>query len=395
MSGTVDIAPVTGGMITDSFFQVHNNSGGDWICGTPVAAASGATDGILNGEKASALTLGRRRVGIINTDIADGKNGIAVFVSTIVYDTSSWAVGTNLFLSDTAGEYTPTKPLFPSDRVIVGKVAIQGVSGKIQTFPYRIERNTVVTTASFSSNNAATGLQYIAGQYDWEATDANLTQVSPSVVFGSAGVATGAHIGIVAGGAGTVDTGTIGLRVVGDSITDDGPQVVGDTEILTTDITTLSLNEHLESIKNWNSNPTIELYVSSGSPATYSLDFNYGFSSYIDAGNQDFTIINFRVEGLCGGTDSSFTTTLMEHTLTGWTYAATGFDPGNGTITDMATVLSPNSDILNGKEFKFKRILTEFIEGSAQKGYVISVYTTNNNAVQNLTATTAGVLEAL
>jgi hypothetical protein len=244
-----------------------------------------------------------------------------------------------------------------------------------------------ITFKSFSLQTDNSGSDFIAGYYDFSATDANLTQAATSVVFGTASVSYAAHASIVAGGAGSVDTGQVGLRVTGTSINDNGVRTTSDSETITTDITTLSLNQYLETDKKWLGQITFELFVVSGSPTTYSLDFNYGLSKYEDFGNNEFTVQHFEVVGLSGGNDSDFDVTLYHHNSSGWTYAATGFVPGGDVIVDLDTDHSTDDSISNGEYFAYKRAnLAQFVDGSGSEGIVIRVSTTIGQAVEYLDA---------
>jgi hypothetical protein len=256
-------------------------------------------------------------------------------------------------------------------------------------------RGSVQAFYSFSSAGISASLnQYIAGEYDWDTSDANLTQASPTQIHGSTNTATGAHASVVVGGVGSADTGTVLLRVTGDSFTDAGVLTIGDNETLIADITAGSVvtDAYFETVKNWTGIVTFEL-VGTGN---FSLDFNFGFSAYVDGSNKDFSITSFRVEGLCGGTDSGFDVRLLKHDPTVWTYAATGFAPGNGAIASMSTDMAPNDTITSGRQFKYKRTeLNQFVDGGGSEGYLVEVDTTNNSAVKFSTISVGGRSEEL
>jgi hypothetical protein len=134
---------------------------------------------------------------------------------------------------------------------------------------------------AFTQRSIASGDYWAAGYYDAPAADVTLNQASTTQTYGTANTAYGAHAFIVAGGAGTVDTGQVGLRVTGTSITDAAVRTTSDTEVLTTDITTLSLHEYIETEKKWIGTVTFELYTVSGTPTTYSVDVNYGITALL------------------------------------------------------------------------------------------------------------------
>jgi len=226
-------------------------------------------------------------------------------------------------------------------------------------------------SAFFRSPNA-TGSFYVFGFYDAPATDVTLTNASLTQTYGSSTNSYAAHAFIVAGGAGTVDAGQVGLRVTGTSITDGGVRTATDSEVLTDDITSLTLDGYLETAKKWLGTVTFELYTVTGTPTTYSLDFNYGFAKYDDNGNRDFTITDFEVEGKSGSSDTGFNIELLKHSLTGWSYSAAAFVPGDGVICDMNTDHGAESDITNGEPFAYKRAeLSTAINGSGSEGFIV------------------------
>ena len=250
-------------------------------------------------------------------------------------------------------------------------------------------------TFPFSSPVGSTGVFYVAGFYDASGTDANLTQASPSVTYGSANGSYAAHPFIVAGGAGSVDTGQVGLRVSGTVIDDAGNRTPTTTRVLTTDITTLSLDEYVE-VDKFLGQVTFEFYTVSGSPTTYSLDINYGYAAYLDFGNRNFTTIGFDVQGRAGANDSGFDIEFIHHKAAGWTYAATGFEPGSSTgiITQLTAVHGAESNLINGDAFRFKRIpLSQEVAGAGEEGVLVRFTTGSNNAVE--TSSTSICIEKL
>jgi hypothetical protein len=193
---------------------------------------------------------------------------------------------------------------------------------------------------------------YLAGYYDFAATDANLTQASLTQAYGSANNSYAAHAAIVAGGVGVVvGGGQVGLRVTGTSINDLGVRTPGDSETIVSDITTLALNQFVEG-KKWLGTITFELFVVSGAPTSFSLDFNYGFAKYEDFGNRDFTVNDLECIGRGAGSDAGFNITLFHHSTAGWTYAATGFVPGGTVIADMQTDEAPDNSLTRGPVYR-------------------------------------------
>jgi hypothetical protein len=236
---------------------------------------------------------------------------------------------------------------------------------------------------TFTSRGVGAGTYYAAGFYDAPATDANLTQASTTVSYGTANVAYGAHPFIVAAGPGTVDTGQVGLRCNFDKIDDSGTRTDSVTEVITEDITTLTANEYAEVAKALGTFQ-LELYVVSGSPTTYSLDFNYGYAKYEDFGNRDFMVTDFEVTGLAGATDSACDFALLRHGSDGWTYSATAFVPGNGDICRMTTDHGAGSQLASGINFAYKRAdLDSYVQASGPNGVIIEIITSQNNTVQS------------
>jgi hypothetical protein len=394
-TGFTDVSNCLG---RENHILAYNDTGVQIDNGEPVSVTgviTGLAPNIVPTDTTSILST-RAFAGVATMNIPDGEQGIvASFGHVHGVNTSTLSLG--FIYADGLGGYTQTRPKYPQNRLLVGGVIKVGVlDGVLSVGPQLISRSPISSVYPFTSNGVGIGSIYIAGSYDWEATDANLNQGALSVTHGTLLAATGAHIGIVAGGAGSVDAGVVGIRVNGTSFTDDGITTALDSEILTSDITAMTLNEYLETSKNWTGQVTIELFTVSGTPTTYSADFNYGFSAYIDASNSEFTITGFRVEGLCGGTDGNFNVTLKKHSSAGWTYAATGFAPGDGDLADMSTDMAPNDVIVNGKEFKYKRAdLDTYIDGTGSEGFLIEVNSSNNNAVQSMVCTVSGFSEGL
>ena len=245
--------------------------------------------------------------------------------------------------------------------------------------------NTLSFTPSSLSTGSATGDFWTGGGfYHFNATAASLNQGSTTVTHGSANEFSGAHAGIVAGGPGSTDAGTVGIRAKGTSIADDGTRTPDDLEVIVADVTTMALNDYFESSKKWNGVVTFELF-SSGGAATYSAAFDYGHAAYEDFEDNDILLRVFEMDGRAGGNDSDFRVRVYHHEgdgATGWTYAASGFDPGNGTIIDSNDV-APENDLASGEEFKWDRHeLNTLVRGTQGQGMLIRVTTGAANAVR-------------
>jgi hypothetical protein len=242
----------------------------------------------------------------------------------------------------------------------------------------------------FSAPIGDTGKFYSAGYYDAPAAASSLDQAAPSDAYGGANHTHAAHAFIVAGGAGTVAVGAgnqIGLKVVGTSINDQGVRTGSDEEVLTEDITTLALNQYLETTKKWNGTVQFNLYVVGGTPATYSLDVNIGFCKYDDYNNTNFVIVGFECVGLAGANDTGFNLELLHHKTTGWTYDVAAFVPGSTAICSMNTDHGAEKNLAIDEQFAYKRAnLNTLINGATVEGFLVRVTTSANRAVQAMSA---------
>lgn len=252
----------------------------------------------------------------------------------------------------------------------------------------RIIKGDIATYKSYTVSTQGLGAGpdvYAAGYYYAPATDANLTQASTTVTYGTANTAYAAHAFAVAGGAGSVDTGVVGLRVTGTSINDSGTRTTSDSQTLSADITALSANDYVETTKKWLGTVTFELYVVSGSPTTYSLDFNYGFCKYEDFGNHDFQVTDFECVGYAGGNETNLTIQLLKHVTTGWTYSAAAFSPVNSAnvICSLVTDHSTDDQVQNGQHFAYKRAnLDTNIDGGNEEGVLVFITTSGTNIIE-------------
>ena len=233
----------------------------------------------------------------------------------------------------------------------------------------------------WSSANFGAGTYYAAGFYDFNATDANLTQAATNQAYGTANIGYAAHAAIVPAAAGTVDAGTVGIRVHGTSVTDMGVITTNDSEVITNDITGVVADTYYETGKKWVGAVDFSLYGSGGSPVNFSIDVNYGFAKYDDLGNIDFTLTDVEVVGIAGANDTSFAVELLHHKSSGWTYAASGFVPGNGSIV-ASTENAPNDNLGNGLPFAWKRDnLSQLVSGADSEGFMFRITTGANNSV--------------
>jgi hypothetical protein len=252
----------------------------------------------------------------------------------------------------------------------------------------QISAATVTKSYTFTSRGVGAGTFYAAGYYEASTLDANLSQALTAVTLGSVNISYAAHAFIVAGGAGSASggAGAVEIEVSGTSITDAGVRTAADTEVIVADITTLALNQFLETSKKWLGQITYTLQNASGSTqTTFSVDFNYGFNKYEDFGNRDFTLTDFECVGLGGAADSSFNIRLLKQDSSNWTYSAAAFVPGGTELLDMNTDHSTEQNIANGVPFAYKRAgLSQLINGNDSEGLVVEITTGANNTVQNM-----------
>jgi len=250
-------------------------------------------------------------------------------------------------------------------------------------------QQTPIIAPSYKSEtfiSEASGTYYVFGFYSWNAADANLTQAAPTTTIGTANISAGAHAGIVAAAAGTASggTGAVEIEVSGTSITDAGVETTSDTAILVADITALSANEYVETSKKWTGVVTYTLQNAAGSTqTTFAVDVNYGLAAYEDRANRDFTVSDLSAQITGGATDTGFEMELLHHKITGWTYAATGFVPGDGAIATFTTDSPTNNDLASGAFMRWKRDnLTTAVNGSGEEGYLMRLTTAQNNSVR-------------
>ena len=248
---------------------------------------------------------------------------------------------------------------------------------------YQWEKITCQTTSksfNFSARPTSNGVFFIAGGYTASSTEAELDEGSLTVTHGTANGAYGAHAYAVSGGNGSTDGSDLVLTVSGTSITDAAVRTPGDSEVVVATATSSAVDTYYETSKKWNGQVTYTLSSSGGS--TFNYDFNYGFGKYDDLYNTDFIITDFECAGLADKNDAGFDLELMHHSQTGWTYAATGFVPGNSVLNSMNTDYSTEQNLIVGEPFAYKRTgLSHMIDGDMSEGFLIRVTTSVNGSV--------------
>ncbi len=337
-------------------------------------------------------------IGLATEDIPKDSIGM-VTTFGVVRDINTSGLGADsaVYADTIDGGLTTVRPRYPYDIIEFGTVQKSNVTtGKIHVNIDIHSRPVANKSYSFTSAGIGAGTYYVGGFYDAPATDITLTDGSLTQTHGSAGNAYAAHPFIVAGAAGTVDQGQVGLRVRGASITDEGVYTAVDTAIVTTDITTLSTDDYVETSLKFLGTITFELYEVSGTPGTYTIDFNYGYAKYEDFGNVDFSVYKIEVVGLSRANDTSFDVTLFKHTSSGWIYSAAAFEPGNNVIADWSDCMAPDDNLTNGEPFAWKKVdLNEFVHGDADEGVIVRIVTGANNSVQAMDVHIIGFVESL
>jgi hypothetical protein len=233
----------------------------------------------------------------------------------------------------------------------------------------------------FSSGNADT--YYTGGSfYHFDAADANLTQAATSTTHGSVNEPAGAHVSWVFGGATSVPDGTVFLNLSGFYVDDDGN--LTNAEItLDADLSDNSIDDYIESTQKWVGVTKYKLGCT-GTCTTYSADGNIGHAKYADFQDRDFTLRLVEVVGQAGNNDANFDLCVKHHDHLGWTYAATGFTPGNGDLACLGTDYGVNDDLTTGGLIAWDRNLNTFINGADNEGLLIEIVTGANNSVRSL-----------
>ena len=242
---------------------------------------------------------------------------------------------------------------------------------------------TVYKSYSMVSRQTSSGIRYIGGYYQAPAADANLTNASATQNYGTANSANGAHVFVVAGGAGSTDGSDLVLTVSGTSVTDAGVRTPADTEVIVADCTAVALDEYYETAKKFIG--TIVLTLTSTGGATFAFDFNYGLCKYEDFGNKAFTLTDIEFTGYANATDSGFDISVIHHKETGWTYSAAAFVPGPAASWVLSTDYVTERSLIAGQSFAYKRsALATAVNGAGNEGIIIKVLTTTNAALAYL-----------
>ena len=237
--------------------------------------------------------------------------------------------------------------------------------------------------SSYHFMSGASGTYYSGGGfYHGDSADTNLTQASPSFTHGNANEPAGAHMFWVFGGFTSAPDGTVFLNISGISVDDDG-SATNEEITLIADMSALSLDDYSETVQKWVGQVKYKLGCT-GTCTTYSADGNTGHAKYADFRDNDFTIRAIEVIGEGGAADTGFDICIKHHDGTGWTYAATGFIPGNGDLACLVTDYGINNDISSGGLISWDRNLDTLIKGSINEGLLVEITTTANNSISSL-----------
>ncbi len=245
----------------------------------------------------------------------------------------------------------------------------------------RFQPEHMIEVFSFASPAGASGTFYSGGYYYAPAADANLTQASTTVTWGTANAPYGSRSFVVAANAGTTDAGTVSIVVSGTSITSAGVRTPGDSEIVVANITTMAANSYYQTTKKWLGTITYTL-TGAGGATTYAADFNYGLAAYDSFDERGHTIKLIEIMGRAGANDTGFNIELLHHKSTGWTYSAAAFVPGTAAVASLVTDYATDNDLVTNERFKWEHELATAVAGTTGEGFLVRVTTTANKAVE-------------
>ncbi len=424
--GTIDIGALGGQVVLQVGQENHirgvNKSGTTIIDGNAVTIIG--AQGLRPKIDLSDIDnppLNNSSTGLATEDILNNQEGyVTTFGLVRGLDTSMFSEGDRVWATTTAGVISSTVPVAPNRKVFIGIVVVSNPSnGSIfvdtVNIPGISDLSDILITSitdrdiilwdnansrwknspsgpTFLTESASTqGLGanpdiFLFGFYEWAAANAGLSQAGATQTFADANVSHASHAFIVTSGPGSAASGIVEIRVTGTSITDAGTRTTSDSETLIADITTASADTFYESSKKWLGTVTFELNITSGAPATYNLDFNYGLDKYEDSLNNDFTIVGIQATGFAGANDSDFDVQLYHHDPDGtWEYSAAAFTPFNAgnLIASLVTDHSTDNQLINRKHFAWKRTgLSTMILGSASDGIIVLISSSANNALE-------------
>jgi len=369
----------------EDLVQVYNNTGQEIANGTPLFLGQALGDTIASAGIASAYTsTAVAFAGAATGTIADNSWGFCAIRGKVRgLNTSGLSISGAMFLGDSI--FTMTKPDATGEVIIAGGViSVHASEGIIYISPsLALKRQIIAKGYNFTSNGVAAGTFYNAGDYDFATTSTTLTQ-AVTQDYGTSDIGYSAHVSVVTGGVGSVTGGgRVSLISTGTSITDGAVSTGADVDTLISDITTTLLDDYYEA-KKYMGEFTLSLVIADGAPSAYSLPVNYGYAKYEDFGNRDFYLIASECIWEGGASDATgFDIEILHHKQTGWTYAASGFIPGDGAIAQRSVDQSGFLRVSSGIKSSWKRTeLNTFIEGSASEGLVYRIKTGANGTIQ-------------
>jgi hypothetical protein len=334
----------------------------------------------------------------IDTSVAVGAVGRYIrYGAQADINTVGLTLGGPMYASDIQpGGLTSTRPKAPNKIIVLGTPELIGASGKVFVDISPFRRIDVSAASSFTSAGIGAGTYYKDGFYDWSTTGITLSHLGASTTYGTAGRTYAAHVGIVASGPGIVSGGQVGMRVTGTRDNESGTQSASYTGIITDDITTLVANQMIETSEKFSGNVTIELYVVSGTPSTYEVSVNYGYSKYEDFFDRNATVVGFQALWQGNATDSGFNIRLLHHRATGWTYSSGAFTPGDGAICERLVDQAIESNVVNGLDGAYKRKdLNRYVASAGGEGVMLEITTTAANTIQTMDTVILAVGEDL
>jgi hypothetical protein len=232
------------------------------------------------------------------------------------------------------------------------------------------------------------GHLYMGGFYYAQGFSHGGSHLSPSISWEFSNSSHAAHAFVVCDGPGTVNTGQVGLRVTGTSISDAGTRTTSDTEVLTTDITTLSADHYLETSKRWLGPVTFGLYVVSGSPTNYVLSFNYGLCLYDNWDGSDIDLQSVTAHGMAENAETQLEIELIHHNTTGWTFVSSGFDPVQSArvLASLTGDHSTDDNCAAKTNFAWRHTgLSQSIAGSGSEGFLTRAKYGVNKGIHHIT----------
>jgi len=230
---------------------------------------------------------------------------------------------------------------------------------------------------------AGAGEYYMMGYYDCPAADTTLSNGSPTQAYGTANSAYAAHAILVSDGNASTNapSNTIVVTVTGTRIQDDGTRTPGYVATITNDLVAMAADEVVETSEKFIG---AVLYTATSAGATvFTGDINYGFASYEDYGNTDFTIDSFAFEWFAALSDAGFDIDIHRHELTGWTFSAAAFEAGSAPLYALTIDHGAEHEMVASEHGKWKRAgESEIILGSGSEGLVVHIVTTAGKSIE-------------